>query len=109
MGFLPVVAIALVVVTVAASLYTGQSLGEVRKNVFQLEMQAEELRRRVNDLEQDTQKSRGHVRTLTRLRSQKRENLADLYDELKEMQVGGREITVAAGLQQRGFEVTEAA
>ena len=109
MGFLPVVAIALVMVTVVASLYTGQLLGEVRKNAFQLDMQADQLRRRVSELEEDSQRSEGQVRALMGLRLQKRENLADLFDELRELQTSGKDITVAAGLQQRSFELTEAA
>lgn len=109
MGLLPVLAVALVMVTVAASLFTGQKLGEVKKNAFQLEMQAEQLRRRVADLEQDAQRNQGQVRALIRLRADKREGLADLYDELRQLQTEGKSISVAAGLQQRGFELTEAA
>ena len=109
MGFLPAVAIALVVITVVASLYTGQCLGEVKRNVFQLEMQVEQLRRQVSDLEQDTKKTQGHVRALTRLRLQKLEGLATLHDEFRLMQSGHKEITVAAGLQAHRFELVEAA
>ena len=109
MGFLPVVAIALVMVTVVASLYTGQLLGEVKKNAFQLEMQADQLRRRVIELEEDSKKSEGHVRALIGLRLRKRENVTDLHDELRELQTSGKDITVAAGLQQRSFELTEVA
>lgn len=41
MGIIPSVAIALVLITVTASLVTGQRLGELRKTAFQLDMQAE--------------------------------------------------------------------
>lgn len=109
MGFLPVVAIALVAVTVAASLFTGQRLGEVKKNVFQLEMQAEQLRRRVADLEQDAMENQGRVRALTSLRSDRRDTLEGLYDELRELQADGKSISVAAGLRHRSFELAEAA
>ncbi len=47
MDFIPVLAIVLVLTTVIACLVTGQRLGEARKNAFQLEMQAEQMRRQV--------------------------------------------------------------
>ncbi|HJP32589.1 MAG TPA: hypothetical protein QGF95_18755 [Candidatus Latescibacteria bacterium] len=109
MGFIPFIAIGLVLVTVAASLVTGQRLGEVRKSAFQLEMQAEQLRRQVTDLEEHSQQAAGRVRALINLRSKKRESLAEMYDELKELKSGGKAISVAAGLQQRSFELAEAA
>ena len=109
MGLIPIVAIVLVVVTVAASLVTGQRLGEVKKNAFQLEMQAEQMRRRVADLEQGSKKAEGLVRALTRVRTDKRETVADLYDQLEELQSESKSITVAAGLQSRSFELAEVA
>jgi hypothetical protein len=47
MDFIPVLAIVLVLTTVIACLVTGQRLGEARQNAFQLEMQAEQMRRQV--------------------------------------------------------------
>lgn len=110
MGFLYVVAIALVAATVAAALITGQWLGQRRKAVFQLEMVAEELRRQVVELEESKEETAGHLRALRRLRQQKREILAELYDELHELMAEDtKAIGVSLGLRKAAFELEGAA
>lgn len=110
MSLFPILAVALVVATVAVSLFTGQRLGEARKAVFQIEMQAEELRRRVSQMEDDAMRNRREARAYERLRATKRAEIEALYDELRILKTeDSRAVGVASGLQQRGFELSEAA
>lgn len=109
MGLTPFVAIVLVVVTVVASMVTSQRLGEERRIAFQLQMQAEKLRRRLTDLRQDSKKAEGLVRALMRQRTLKQKTLTDLFDQLREPESDGKAITVAAGLQQHSYEPAEIA
>ena len=97
-------------IPVLACLVTGQRLGEARQNAFQLEMQAEQMHRQVADLVDDSQLAQREKRAFTRLCTDKRELLADLFDELKALKAeDGKVITVATGLRQRKSELTEAA
>ena len=110
MGLLPFLAVALVVITVAASLVTGQRLGEAKKAVFQVEMQAEELRRQVSQLEDDALRHRREIRAYERLRATKLEEIDTLSEELRALKNDDRNaVGVASGLQKRSFELAEVA
>jgi predicted nucleic acid-binding Zn-ribbon protein len=109
MGFIYIIAVALVLATIGAALFTGQQLGDRRKAVFQLEMTAEELRRRVADLEEGNEKTQGMVRALRRLRQEKNDTICALYDELQELRADdGKEIGVSVGLRQNRLELEAA-
>lgn len=104
---LPYLAIGLVVLTVAASLLTGKWLGERRKEVFQLERQADDLRRRIDEIETTAREAAGHIRALRRLRDRRQDEIDELLDELARRDEGPR-IDVAAGLKTRSFELAVA-
>jgi hypothetical protein len=95
-------ALGLVVLTVAASLLTGKWLGERRKELFQLERQADDLRRRIDEIETTGREAAGQIRALRRLRDND-----ELLDELARRDEGPR-IDVAAGLKTRSFELAVA-
>lgn len=106
MGLLFALMVGLVAATVAAALVTGQRLGERRKVAFQLQMAAEEMRRRAAESEDRKKKTEGHLAILRRVREEKRQALQALCEELKGMQEEeGRQIGVSLGLRRRVAEL----
>ncbi len=99
MSLLIPVAIALVVATVVAAVITGHLLGITRKAVFQLETAAGQLRRQLEEMDQEKRETAGRIRALRRVREQKMVDLETLVAELKRhTSDDSREVGVSAGL-----------
>lgn len=109
MSFLVPVAIALVVATVVAAVVTGHKLGIRRKAVFQLEAAVNELRRQLDEMEQEKRQVAGRIRALRQLRDEKIFDIDALRMELKQLADGGKAVGVSAGLTPRGLELEAAA
>ncbi len=106
MGLIIPVAVVLVGATVVAAVVTGVRLGASRKIVFQLETAAGQLRRQLDEMEQEKRQTDGRIRALRRLREEKMLTLEALYEELKCLKSpDAKEISVSAGLAPRNLEV----
>ncbi|MBT3346665.1 MAG: hypothetical protein HN712_27885 [Gemmatimonadetes bacterium] len=106
MGLIIPVAIVFVGATVVAAIITGSRLGASRKMLFQLETAAGQLRRQLDEMEQEKRQTAGRIRALRRLREDKVLALETLYAELKAFtSPDARQIGVSAGLAPRSLEM----
>lgn len=106
MGPLIALAVVLVIATVVVSLVTGERLVQERRALFQLEMAAEESRRRSAEAADRAKKAAGHLAILRNIRQEKQATAAALHVELKALRERTRrEVGVSPGLQKRAFEL----
>ena len=103
-------AVLIAITTTITALLTGRLLSEKKRKLFQLEMEHEELKRQLHEVELRKKSVRGSVELLARVKGEKEHELILLADELAELKTEALpQIRVNKALQRKSFHVAEVA